>query len=120
MKRQVQAFKALAGAVQALAEAAESIQECCAAQEEQEESGVKLYSCDDLAKMFGKTKGTIRQWICAGEFGEPVQAGSSLRVTQAGLEQYIANHSGPTQKRQVKPRSSRGAGKTPDLESMRI
>ncbi len=120
MKRQVQAFKALAGAVQALAEAAESIQECCAALEEQEESGVKLYSCDDLAKMFGKTKGTIRQWISAGEFGEPVKTGNSVMIPQAGLDKYLADHSGPTQKRQIQHRRIKTLTANQNLQSMKI
>ncbi len=84
----------------------------CMAKPSEESPGTKLYSQEDLAKMFGKTKGTIRQWICAGEFGEPVKAGKSTLVTQAGLDQYIADHSGPTQKRQIKTRNAAASARS--------
>lgn len=80
----------------------------------------KLYSQEDLARMFGKTKGTIRQWICAGEFGEPVKAGKSTLVTQAGLDQYIADHSGPMQQRNSPARSRRTRTAAVDLSDMKI
>lgn len=67
--------------------------------------GSKLYTYDDLAQMLGKSKSTIRQWVCAGEFGEPVKVGNSTRVTQAGLDKFIADHSGPTKKQPSKARA---------------
>lgn len=69
----------------------------CAPRDELEPSH-RLYSYDDLADMMGKSKDTIRQWVCAGEFGEPIRVGSSTRVTQEGLDKFIADHSGPTRK----------------------
>lgn len=82
----------------------------------------RLYTYSDLAAIFEKSKSTIRQWVCAGEFGEPVKVGSSTRVTQEGLEKYLADHSGPTEKRQTKRRTrgTRAAEKVNDLSSMRI
>lgn len=69
-----------------------------------EQPGVRLYSYDDLARMFGKSKGTVRQWVCEGQFGEPVKVGSSTRVTQDGLDKFLADHRGPTKKRVSKAR----------------
>ncbi len=65
----------------------------------------RLYTYDDLAQMLGKSKSTVRQWVCAGEFGEPVTVGSSTRVTQAGVDKFIADHSGPVKKQPGKPRT---------------
>lgn len=59
----------------------------------------RLYTYDDLAEMLGKSKSTVHQWVCAGEFGEPVKVGSSTRVTQEGLDKFLADHTGPTKKR---------------------
>lgn len=74
----------------------------------------KLYTFAELGKMMGKSKETIRQWVCAGEFGEPVKVGSSTRVTQAGLDKYIADHSGPVQKRRPPARRKGKVGLNPD------
>jgi len=60
--------------------------------------GPRLYAYSDLAELLGKSKDTIRQWVCAGEFGEPVKVGNSTRVTQAGLDKFICDHSDPTEK----------------------
>lgn len=68
----------------------------------------RLYTYDDLAQMLGKSKSTVRQWVCAGEFGEPVTVGSSTRVTQAGVDKFIADHSGPTKKQPSKTRKHTG------------
>lgn len=65
----------------------------------------RLYTYDDLAAMFGKSKSTIRQWVCAGQFGEPVTVGSSTRVPQAGVDKFIADHSGPVKKQPGKART---------------
>ncbi len=78
------------------------------------QTGTKLYTFEELGKMMGKSKDTIRQWACAGEFGEPVKVGSSTRVTQAGLDKYLADHSGPIQKQQLSPRRKCKAGLNPD------
>lgn len=84
------------------------------------QTGGKLYTFAELGEMLGKSKDTIRQWVCAGEFGEPVKAGNSTRVTQAGLDKYIADHSGPVQKRRIAPRRKIRAGLNPDGEPFGI
>ncbi len=65
----------------------------------------RLYTYDDLAQMLGKSKSTVREWVRAGKFGEPVTVGSSTRVTQAGVDKYIADHSGPVKKQPSKART---------------
>lgn len=74
-------------------------------------SATRLYTYDNLAEMFGKSKSTVRQWVCAGEFGEPVKVGNSIRVTQAGVDKFIADHSGPTKKMpsRARPKKVRAA-----------
>ncbi|MCH5352975.1 MAG: helix-turn-helix domain-containing protein [Acutalibacter sp.] len=89
-------------------------------QESKPESGTKLYSFEDLAGIFGKTKGTIRQWACAGEFGELVKAGKSTLVTQAGLDKYIADHSGPAQGQERARRTRSSGGTTSKFERIRL
>lgn len=105
--------------VQALAEALLDYLDCMALSAPSAEPAPKLYSYDDLAQMLGKSKSTIRQWVCAGEFGEPVAAGKSTLVTQAGLDKYIADHSQPTQKRQALRQSRVSAAKC-NLQDMRL
>ena len=65
----------------------------------------RLYTYDDLAQMLDKSKSTVRQWVCEGQFGEPVTVGSSIRVTQAGVDKFIADHSGPVKKQPSKART---------------
>lgn len=65
----------------------------------------KLYTSAELMKMFSKSRGTISQWIREGLFGDPVKVGNSIMVTQAGVDKFIADHSGPTKKRSRKPRT---------------
>ena len=65
----------------------------------------RLYTYDDLAQMLGKSKSTVREWVRAGKFGEPVTVGSSTRVTQAGVDKFIADHSGPVKKQPSKART---------------
>lgn len=65
----------------------------------------RLYTYDDLAQMLGKSKSTVRQWVCEGQFGEPVTVGSSTRVTQAGVDKFITDHSGPMKKQPGKART---------------
>lgn len=103
----------------ALAEALLDYLDCMAPPAPSAEPTARLYSYDDLAQMFGKSKSTIRQWVCAGEFGEPVIAGSSTRVTQAGVDKYIADHSKPTQRRQTQRRGKTSAINQ-NLQDMRI
>ena len=65
----------------------------------------RLYTYDDLAQMLGKSKSTVREWVRAGQFGEPVTVGSSTRVPQAGVDKFIADHSGPVKKQPGKART---------------
>ncbi len=84
--------------------------------------GPQLYTYSDLAAIFEKSKSTIRQWVYAGEFGEPIMVGSSLRVTQEGLDKFMADHSSPTKKQrpQGRSRSTRTPAPPHDLTSMRL
>lgn len=84
------------------------------------QTGNKLYTFEELGKMMGKSKGTIRQWACAGEFGELVKVGSSTRITQAGLDKYITDHSGPIQRQRPLPKRKGRAGFNPDGEPFGI
>lgn len=68
------------------------------------QEGPRLYSPAELAKRFGKSKDTIRRWMAEGEFGEILQTGSSVMVTEDGLQKYIADHSGSCKKRVRKPK----------------
>lgn len=69
------------------------------------EPALRLYTYDDLAQMLGKSKSTVREWVRAGKFGEPVTVGSSTRVTQAGVDRFISDHSGPVKKQPSKART---------------
>lgn len=82
--------------------------------------GAKLYSTEDLSELLGKSKDTIRRWIANGEFGEPVHVGKSVRVTQAGLDKYLTDHSGPLQKQETAARRKAGAKAASDLAAMRL
>lgn len=97
--------QALEEATIALAQALVAVMQALQEPDESAQPAVKLYTYDDLAKMLGKSKSTIRQWVCAGEFGEPVKAGSSTRVTQEGLDKFIRDHSGPTERRQARTKA---------------
>lgn len=74
----------------------------------------RLYTYDGLAEMFGKSKDTIRQWVCAGEFGEPVKVGNSTRVTQEGMDKFLSDHSVPPNKmpNRTRKRTTRATAKT--------
>lgn len=97
-------------AAQALAAALLEFLDCMTQPEPYaQEPETKLYSFEDLAQMFGKSKGTIRQWVCAGEFGDPVKVGSSTRVTQDGVGKYITDHSGPIKKQEIRNRTPKVA-----------
>lgn len=95
--------QALEAATTALAHALADVL-AALSEETQATPAPRLYTYGDLADMFHKSKETIRQWICVGEFGEPVKVGSSTRVTQEGLDKFLANHTGPTQRRASRSR----------------
>lgn len=105
---------------------ASALAECIALMESEHSGGErpcgeKLYTYGELAEIMGKSKDTIRQWIRAGDFGEPVQVGSSTRVTQEGLDFFIAEHRGQPGKRQTRPRGGKqAAGANPNLEKYKL
>lgn len=73
--------------------------------QDEPQPATRLYTYDDLAQMLGKSKSTVREWVRAGQFGEPVTVGSSTRVPQAGVDKFIADHSGPVKKQPGKART---------------
>lgn len=89
---------ALAQAMQALADVLAALNQ----ESPEPQPSTRLYSYNDLAQMLGKSKSTVRQWVCEGQFGEPVKVGSSTMVTQAGVDKFITDHSGPVKKRSSK------------------
>lgn len=103
MKKQAleTAAAALAQAMQALADAIKALNES----EEPPQPAVRLYSSEELMNTFHKSRGTISQWIREGLFGDPVKVGNSIMVPQAGVDKFIADHSGPTKKRVSKAQS---------------
>lgn len=85
------------------------------------EPTTRLYSLDEVAEMLQKTKGTIRQWVCEGQFGDPVTVGKSTMITQSSYEQYVADHTGPTQKRVArKPKKIPPTMSAEQYKTMRI
>lgn len=84
------------------------------------QAGNKLYTFEEIGKMMGKSKDTIRRWVCAGKFGEPVKAGNSTRITQAGLDKFLADNSDPIQKQQHPPRRKCKVGFNPKGEPFGI
>ena len=97
--------KSLEAATLALAQALAAVLAALNEPDEPSQPTVKLYTYDDLAQMLGKSKSTVREWVRAGKFGEPVTVGSSTRVTQAGVDKFIADHSGPMKKQPSKART---------------
>ncbi len=79
--------KALEDVASALAQAMQALANVLAAlnQESPEpQPSTRLYSYNDLAQMLGMSKSTVRQWVCEGQFGEPVKVGSSTMVSLTG------------------------------------
>lgn len=114
------ACASLARATENVAEAARVLSQVISAQQEAAPDGVKLYTVDELAEIFRKSKDVIRRWIGNKEFGEPVKTGNSVMIPQAGLDKYLADHSGPLQKRDPPSRSRRTRSAAADLSDMRI
>ena len=52
------------------------------------------YTVDDLATSLHFSRDTIIKRIHKGEFGDVIRDGRRYRVTAAGLQQYIDQHSG--------------------------
>ncbi len=92
---------------QALAENLMAYIDLIAGEQKQEVQGPVLYSTDDLANLLGISRYTARQWVCQGKFGEPIHAGRFLRVSQEALDNYLDENTGPTKKRETKPRRPR-------------
>lgn len=71
---------------------------------------MSLYTPDKLADLLGVSKCTVLRLIRAGEFGQTVNVGRNHLVTETGLGEFIAAHTGPptaTKRRTKKTR--RGA-----------
>lgn len=94
--------KELEAATTALAQALAAVLAALNQANPEPQPSTRLYSYNDLAQMLGKSKSTVRQWVCEGQFGEPVKVGSSTMVTQAGVDKFITDHSGPVKKRSSK------------------
>lgn len=56
---------------------------------------MKFYTVAQIAEIFHISCDTARVWISGGKFGEVVNTGKIKLVTQAGLEKYISEHTGP-------------------------
>lgn len=95
----------LEAATTALAQALADVLAALNQEKPESQPAPRLYTYDDLAQMLGKSKSTVRQWVCQGQFGEPVTVGSSTRVTQEGLDKFLADHRCPTKKRPSKART---------------
>lgn len=54
-----------------------------------------LYTPDKLAALLGVSKSTVLRLIRAGEFGQTVNVARQHLVTETGLEEFIAAHTGP-------------------------
>lgn len=54
----------------------------------------QVYTPQEVAEKLGVSVQTVRRRIAAGEFGETLDDGKMHRVTEAGLQQYIDNHTG--------------------------
>lgn len=54
-----------------------------------------LYTPDKLAALLGVSKSTVLRMIRAGEFGQTVNVARQHLVTETGLEEFIAAHTGP-------------------------
>ena len=68
-----------------------------------------LYTPDKLADLLGVSKSTVLRMIRAGEFGQTVNVARQHLVTETGLGEFIAAHTGPpttTKRRAKKPRRS--------------
>lgn len=56
---------------------------------------MKLYLPGEIADLLHVKQETVRRWMCRGEFGDVVRVGRSKLVTEAGLQAYLAAHTGP-------------------------
>ena len=66
-----------------------------------------LYTPDKLAALLGVSKSTVLRLIRAGEFGQTVNVARQHLVTETGLGEFIAAHTGPptaNKSRTQKPR----------------
>ena len=71
---------------------------------------MSLYTPDKLSALLGVSKSTVLRLIRAGEFGQTVNVARQHLVTETGLGEFIAAHTGPpttNKSRTKKPR--RGA-----------
>lgn len=68
---------------------------------------MSLYTPDKLAEMLGVSRCTVLRMIRAGKFGQTVNVARQHLVTETGLGEFIAAHTGPpttNKSRAKKPR----------------
>ena len=74
----------------------------------------KLYHAEELAKRYHCSADTIRGWIRAGLFGDTVNTGERGHlVTEAGIRQFDADHTGPAYQGAAPPPVRRRRKKAP-------
>ena len=56
---------------------------------------MQYYNVEQLAKMFNRSRDTIRRKINNGQFGETLNDGKEHMVSEVGLQNYIKQHTGP-------------------------
>lgn len=54
-----------------------------------------IYTPDKLADLLGVSKCTVLRMIRAGEFGETINVARQHLVTEEGLDDFLAAHTGP-------------------------
>ncbi|HIX18596.1 MAG TPA: helix-turn-helix domain-containing protein [Candidatus Gemmiger faecavium] len=66
-----------------------------------------LYTPDKLAALLGVSKSTVLRLIRAGEFGQTVNVARQYLVTEDGLGEFIAAHTGPPTTNKSRPQKPR-------------
>lgn len=94
-------------ACMALATALMNFIDLISSESQQEAPSKQMYTFAEVGKQLGKSSSTIRQWALEGEFGELIHVGKSTRITQEGLDRFFQEHSGPSPRRERKPRQPR-------------
>lgn len=56
---------------------------------------MQYYTVEQLAEMFNRSCDTMRRKIRDGQFGETLNDGKEHMVSEAGLQNYIKQHTGP-------------------------
>ena len=66
-----------------------------------------LYTPDKLADLLGVSKSTVLRLIRAGEFGQTVNVARQHLVTEDGLSEFVAAHTGPSTTNKSRPQKPR-------------